>query len=404
MSPAIEEATVSAISDWIIESALVGIDADRLVKGFCERLNEAGIPVARVHVACSFLHPMFRAFSVTWSSTRGVERSRFTHAGGNTSAWLSSPFKALLDENRQEMRFRIYKKEGLNQFPVLQEFREQGYTDYLTCTIPFTWPVEKANDMLDGALTSWVTDQATGFTDAQLAVLRRLLPRLGIGLKTYVRELTTQNVLSAYLGTHAGERVLNGQVKLGDGEEINAAIWFSDLRGSTVSADQMPADQFLTRLNRYFDATAGAVLDHGGEVLRFIGDAVLAIFPIAGPGGAERATRMAVAAARDAVQRIARENENLPEEDPVPLEFGLGLHVGDVLYGNIGVQERVEFSVIGHTANEVARLQDLSKDLDRTIIASDAFSSLIQTDWESMGSHKLRGVAEPQPVYALRLT
>ena len=403
MTGTVDDHAISEISDWIIDSALLGIDADRLVKGFCERLNQAGVPVSRVSVACSFLHPLFRAFNVRWSESRGVERSKFTHAGGQTDAWLRSPFKALLDEGKQELRFRIYKKEGLNQFPVLQEFRDEGYTDYLTCTIPFTWPIEKANDHLDGALTSWMTDRAGGFSDEELAALRRLVPRLGIGLKTYVRELTTQNVISAYLGTHAGERVLNGQVKLGDGEEINAAIWFSDLRGSTVSADTMSAPDFLMRLNRYFDATAGAVLDHGGEVLRFIGDAVLAIFPIAGPGGAERATRMAVAAARDAVKRIERENEVLPEEDPVPLEFGLGLHVGDVLYGNIGVQERVEFSVIGHTANEVARLQDLSKTLDRMIIASDKFSSLVQTDWEAMGSHKLRGVAEPQPVYALRL-
>ena len=403
MTGTVSEADVSEISDWIIDSALVGIDADKLVKGFCERLNEAGVPVSRVSVACSYLHPMFRAFHVRWSEARGVERGRFTHAGQQTEAWRQSPFKALLDEGKQELRFRIYKKEGLNQFPVLQEFRDDGYTDYLTATIPFTWPIEKANDFMDGALTSWATTRADGFSETQLSALRRLIPRLGIGLKTYVRELTTQNVLSAYLGTHAGDRVLNGQVKLGDGEEINAAIWFSDLRGSTVSADQMSASDFLMRLNRYFDATAGAVLDHGGEVLRFIGDAVLAIFPIAGPGGAERATRMAVAAARDAVRRIERENENPPEEDTVPLEFGLGLHVGEVLYGNIGVQERVEFSVIGHTANEVARLQDLSKDLDRTIIASDTFSSLVQTDWESMGSHTLRGVAEPQPVYSLRL-
>ncbi len=172
------------------------------------------------------------------------------------------------------------------------------------------------------------------------------------------------------------------------------------MRGSTALADQMPAADFLVRLNRYFDCTAGAVLDHGGEVLRFIGDAVLAIFPISGPGGAERATRMAIAAARDAIRRVERANNEPRDADDPPLDFGLGLHLGDVLYGNIGVQERLEFSVVGHTANEVARLQDLSKTLNRTVIASNAFSSHVQTEWEPMGSHSLRGVSEPQQVYA----
>lgn len=285
MAAVIEDASITAISSWIIDSALRGIDADRLVREFCEKLNEAGIPVARAHVACSFLHPMFRSFSVTWSRLRGVERNRFAHASAKTEAWLRSPFKALLDGQQNEMRFRIYKKEGLNRFPILGEFREQGFTDYLTTAIAFTSPLEKSWSHMDGALTSWLTDAPGGFTDSQLKALCRLLPRLGAGLKMYVRELTTHNVVSAYLGNHAGERVLNGQVQLGAGEEINAAIWFSDMRGSTALADRMPAREFLARLNRYFECTAGAVLDHGGEVLRFIGDAVLAIFPIVGPGG-----------------------------------------------------------------------------------------------------------------------
>ena len=347
MAAVIEDASITAISSWIIDSALSGIDADRLVREFCEKLNEVGIPVARAHVACSFLHPMFRSFSVTWSRVRGVERNRFAHASAKTEAWLRSPFKALLDGQQNEMRFRIYKKEGLNRFPILNEFREQGFTDYLTTAIAFTSPLEKSWSHMDGALTSWLTDAPGGFTDSQLKALSRLLPRLG--------------------------------------------------------ADQMPAREFLARLNRYFECTAGAVLDHGGEVLRFIGDAVLAIFPIVGPGGAERATRMAVAAARDSLIRLDRANaEPRPDGEP-PIAFGLGLHVGDVLYGNIGVPERLEFSVVGHTANEVARLQDLSKTLDRQIVASNAFSSLVETEWESMGSHQLRGVAEPQQVYALKI-
>lgn len=403
MDTTVEDENIVAISNWIIDSALGGIDADRLVREFCEKLNGANIPVSRVHVACSFLHPMFRSFSVTWSKVRGVERNRFAHASERTDAWLHSPFKALLDNRQMEMRFRLHKKEGLNQFPILRELYDEGFTDYLTRTISFTSSLEKTWEHMDGALTSWTTDAPGGFSDSQLAALCRLIQRLGVGLKMYVREVTTHNVVSAYLGTHAGERVLSGQVQLGAGEVINAAIWFSDMRGSTALADQMPARDFLARLNRYFDCTAGAVLDHGGEVLRFIGDGVLAIFPIAGPGGAERATRMAVAAARDALARAEKANTEPRAAGEPPISFGLGLHVGDVLYGNIGVPERLEFSVVGHTANEVARLQDLTKALERPVLASNAFSSLVQTEWEPMGSHQLRGVSEPQQIYALKI-
>ncbi|MDJ0683459.1 MAG: adenylate/guanylate cyclase domain-containing protein [Alphaproteobacteria bacterium] len=399
---AFKESAVHEISDWIIESSLNGIGADMLIKGFCERLNAAGLPMDRCSVAMSFLHPMFRAFSVNWSTDRGVQRNRFPHAGAQTDAWKKSPFKAMLDSDDHDIRLRIKDGEGM-RFSVIPELKERGFTDYYTTITSFTWPQSKARSFLDGSMSSWATKHPDGFDDSHIEALRRLIPRLGLGLKIYAREATTHNVVSAYLGNHAGSRVLDGQFKLGDGDEINAAIWFSDLRGSTEAADRMPAELFLTRLNRYFQCTAGAVMDHGGEVLRFIGDAVLAIFPISGPGGAERAARMAISAARDAIRRIEEDNKKPPDDDPEPLDFGLGLHMGDVYYGNIGVVDRVEFSVIGHTANEAARLQDLTKELHRTVIVSDSFASVATEDWEAMGSYQLRGVAEPQPIYAMKI-
>ena len=308
-----EDATVHKISDWIIESSLNGIGADRLIKGFCERLNEGGLPLDRCSVAMSFLHPMFQAFSVNWSTDQGVQRNRFPHAGAQTDAWNRSPFKAMLDSNEREIRVRIKDGEGLNRFGVVGDLKERGFTDYYTTITAFTWPQSKARSYLDGSMSSWSTKHPDGFSETHIDALRRLIPRLGLGLKIYAREATTHNVVSAYLGNHAGSRVLDGQFKLGDGDEINAAIWFSDLRGSTEAADRMPAELFLIRLNRYFQCTAGAVMDHGGEVLRFIGDAVLAIFPISGPGGGERAARMAISAARDAIRRIEEENRNPPE-------------------------------------------------------------------------------------------
>jgi adenylate cyclase len=242
-----------------------------------------------------------------------------------------------------------------------------------------------------------------GFSDNCLNILRRLFPRLAVAIKTIVRENNASTLTSTYLGSQAAERVLKGRIHRGNYDSITAAIWFSDMRDSTSAADQMDPQIFMNRLNRYFEGTAGAVLDHGGEVLRFIGDAVLAIFPVNGPGGYERAGRMALSAAKDSVRRIGLLNADPPKDDPDPIEFGLGLHMGDVLFGNIGVPERLEFSVTGAAANEAARLQDLTKSLGCTIIVSDVFAAQVQVhaNLEPMGSHRLRGVSEPQPVYAL---
>jgi adenylate cyclase len=373
------------------------------MKRLCEQMVEGGIPLMRGTIVCGQLHPLFRAFAVTWNRDGGLVRDRFSYDNADNTAWQMSPLKAVLSPQRPEIRAKLYLGEGVDEFPVLKEFKGRGLTDYLCLRSAFSHPEEPALAKMDACVGTFSSDAPEGFSDRDIQAIKRLFPRFSMALKTYVRETTAQNLASTYLGSHAGDRVLNGYIQRGDCESIRAAVWFSDMRGSTSTADWMEPRVFLDRLNRYFECTAGSVLDHGGEVLRFIGDAVLAIFPINGPGGAERAGRMAVAAARDAVASLAKMNENPPENDTDPIRFGLGLHVGEVLYGNIGVPERLEFSVIGAAANETARLQDLTKTLDRTIVASDAFTALASANWEAMGSHRLRGVSEPQPVYALTL-
>jgi adenylate cyclase len=388
-------------SDWLVEETLRGTRADRVMKHFCEALSANGISLVRGHIASGQLHPLFRAFSVSWNRDSGIIRDRFSYEGTTTEAWEQSPLKAVLSPDMPEIRARLHLGEGLNQYPVFKDFKDRGYTDYLCLRKAFSSDVDVALRNMDGCIASFASDAAGGFSDECIDTIKRLFPRLAVAIKTIVREGTAQNLASTYLGSQAGERVLRGRIRRGDMEDIVAAVWYSDMRNSTPLADTLPPQVFLNRLNRYFEATAGSILDHGGEVLRFIGDAVLAIFPISGPGGAERAGRMAVSSARAAVARMAELNENPPEEDPTPIEFGLGLHVGEVLYGNIGVPERLEFSVCGPTANEVARLEGLTKTLHRQVLASDAFTALTQANWTAMGSHKLRGVSEPQPVYAL---
>ncbi|MDP6572667.1 MAG: adenylate/guanylate cyclase domain-containing protein [Rhodospirillales bacterium] len=393
------DAAMQSVSDWLIGQALKDTAIEDLFTGLCERLLEAGLPLWRAHVALSTLHPMFIAKGRTWRRDGGLTSASFRRGDPERENWLKSPLHHLVQADLGELRRRLEGANAELDFPVLEEFRSEGATDYLAFVTPFS---ERPDALArrDGMATSWTTDQAGGFTDGHVATLRRLEPRLGATIKMRVREETAVNVVSAYLGTSAGKRVLDGHIQRGDAETLNAAIWYSDLRGSTAMADGMPPAEFLGVLNAYFECTAGAVLDHGGEVLRFIGDAVLAIFPIDGPGGGERAARMAIAAATDAEGRMARVNAERAEGGEHGLEFGLGLHVGELMFGNIGVPERVEFSVIGPAANEVARLEDLTKELDRRVVMSAAFARLLPRECESLGRHRLRGVSAEQEVFA----
>ena len=393
------EAAIQSVSDWLIGRALGDTGIEDLFAGLCERLAEAGLPLWRAHVAASTLHPLFSAKARTWRRDGGLVSASFRRGEPDLENWLKSPHYHMLQTGLHELRRRLEGANAELDFPVLEEFRNEGATDYLAFVTPFG---ERPDALArrDGMTTSWATDQAGGFTDGQVATLKRLEPRLGVAIKMRVREETAVNVVSAYLGTIAGKRVLDGHIQRGDGEILHAAIWFSDLRGSTAMADSLPAAEFLGVLNAYFECTVGAVLDHGGEVLRFIGDAVLAIFPIDGPGGGERATRMALAAAIDAEGRMARVNAERAEGGLPGLDFGLGLHVGELMFGNIGVPERVEFSVIGPAANEVARLEGLTKELERRVVMSAAFARLLPMECEALGRHSLRGVSAEQEVFA----
>ena len=249
---------------------------------------------------------------------------------------------------------------------------------------------------------SWSTDRASGFTEADIHSLQRIQQRLAVACKVTIKDQIARNILSAYLGADAGRQVLNGRIKRGDGETIHAVIWYSDMRNSTTMADHVPPEEFLGALNAFFECTAGAVLTHGGEVLRFIGDAVLAIFPIRDSSTtASDACKLALTAVRDADGRLTQVNHERKEIKKDALSFGLGLHLGDVMYGNIGVPERVEFSVIGPAANEVARLEGMTKELNRHVLISAEFAQHVPGDCQSLGQHKLRGVGTPLELFTL---
>jgi adenylate cyclase len=272
-------------------------------------------------------------------------------------------------------------------YPVLTDLREEGATDYLAVPLRF----------LSGEIhvASFATRRPGGFRDAELSALRKVLPYFTRVVEIYGLMRKARNILDAYLGPSAGAKVLAGQIKRGDGEDIHAVIWFCDLRDSTALADSMSRRDFLALLNEYFECTLGPVLERKGEVLRFIGDAALAIFPI--DGRPAQACAAAVEAAREALARMEKANK----KRPLPLRFGIGLHLGELTYGNIGTPGRIEFTVIGAAANEAARIEALCKRLEVDLLVSQDVARVLPMRWRSMGSHTLRGVGDKMELFTL---
>lgn len=389
-----------AISDGLIDGALGEIDLESQFMTFCDQLNEAGISLMRGHLATRALHPMFVAVTATWERTGLRDVVRIPPESDGGADWEVSPLYHLLASEDLEIEHDLRIDGPWQKMPILKNLSDRGATGYYAQVVLFSSD-EQARRRQDGCILSWATDHPDGFSENQIGVLRWLATRFGVVAKLHRREQTALNIVTAYLGADAGQRVLDGQIKLGDGEHIPAVIWYCDLRKSTSLAEQLPSDVFLDLLNSYFQCTAGAVLDHGGDVLRFIGDAVLAIFHVDGVDGYTRAARVAIAAARDAERRLAAVNLKRQENGEDTIDFGLGLHTGDLMFGNIGVPERVEFSVIGRAANEVARLEGLTKILGHRILVSKDFADLLPLKWKPLGGQNMAGVEKGMTVYGM---
>ncbi len=390
---------VNPFVDWLLNDGWNITDPKELVARLAERMVAEGIPLWRMRINIRTLHPLVFGTAYTWRRDADhVEEFNPPHSILDTAQYLDSPFAAIFD-GAGGIRRRLDVPGVEIDFPILKELHAEGATDYVAMPILF-------HDGKINAIT-FATDRPGGFATAELETMFEMLPVLARQFEVYAMHRTARNLLDTYLGKYTGERVLNGHIKLGDGEDIQAVIWFCDLRDSTVMADSMERRDFLAILNDFFDCMAGAVLEHGGEVLRFIGDAALAIFPtgVSTPSrqccSAARGCEKALEAARDAYRRMEDLNRSRASRDLQPLRFGLALHEGEVMYGNIGVPERLEFTVIGAAANEAARLESLCKTLDKPILISARFESCFPGKLVSLGHHPLRGVSDPQEVFTL---
>ncbi len=390
------------LSEWLLADGAKIPTVKELIGQLSARLVDQGLPISRLLVLIRTLHPQVMGVRYEWRRGRGtVTEQHRPHEILRKSFYLDSPMSAIFDGDGQIIRRRLDTPDPQLDYPILQELLAAGATDYVAMPLTFT-------DGKVSALTI-ASDRQGGFSDQQLNQFYDILPTLSLLLEIHSTRRTARTLLETYLGKHTGNMVLDGMVKRGDGENIHAVIWFCDLRDSTNLAETLSPDSFLGVLNDFFDCMAGAVLDHGGEVLRFIGDAALAIFPIGGTSKlleeactpSEGACKRALDAARDARQRIEALNKRRQEAGDPPIRFGLALHVGDVMYGNIGVLQRLEFTVIGKAANEAARLEGMCKEVGEPILISSAFPRCFPGEMRSLGTHSLRGVSEPQEIFAL---
>ena len=385
-----EELSVEPIAQWLDAGAAPARQPAEVLLGVCRRLVAQGIAVYRVAVFVRTLHPNVLGRAFIWQADRDlVQVTQFGHDQLESEQFVRSPVRVVFFEQR-EVRRRLADPACPRDFPILEEIAAEGATDFLAVPLRF----------LGGEVhvATFASRRPGGFSDADLAALRRVLPPFTRVAEIYANLRKAQNILEAYLGPSAGAKVLAGQIKRGDAEDIHAVIWFCDLRDSTALADSMGRRDFLALLNEYFECVLGPVIERRGEVLRFIGDAALAIFPVDGTqGGEARACAQALEAAREALRRMV----NLNEKRPRPLRFGIGLHLGELTYGNVGTPGRIEFTVVGAAANEAARIEALCKRLEVDLLVSERVARALPGPWKSLGSHTLRGVGDKMELFTL---
>ena len=380
------------IADWLIDGARSALSPGQMMTETCERLVRAGLPLWRVGVFVRTLHPDIFGVSFVWRPGTEVVISSADSDPRNTPQFKRSPL-AILYDREQEVRFRLDDPQS-RRFPLLDDLRGEGVTDYIALPLRFT-----SNSI---HASSWTTKQPGGFSDDQLAALRALVRPLTRLIEIINLTRTASNLLDTYVGNRAGERILGGQIRRGHADTMHAAIWLSDLRGFTALSDRLPAETVVDILNQYFDCQVHAIKAHGGEVLKFMGDGLLAVFPIADTiQDAQEVCGHVLEAARES--RASVDAMHYPIGEAVErFRFGVALHVGRILFGNIGGGNRLDFTCIGPAVNLAARLEKIAGRLRRTIVASAGFAGICQNQWTDLGEFPISGFSKAERVYGLQ--
>lgn len=381
-----------SILKWVLEDGRKLSTGREFLTEVVRRLRNVGLPIARVTVNIETLHPDLRAINYVWDRARpeGAEIG-IEHGVERSDMYLRSPLYPVF-ERRETVRRRLVSGEADPDYPILEDLRAQGMTDYIAMPMPFSTSERQA--------VTWATDRPGGFSEAHLSWLANLMPVLGLVFEVYAVKRTAVTLLDTYLGHRTGTHVLEGRIRRGDGETVLAVIWFCDIRGFTALSEQLPREQVIDLLNDFFGCVARPVQARGGEILKFIGDAMLAIFPVEDAmwlGQTCRATEAAV----EAIETLRELQERRQMAGEAPFDFGIGLHVGEVTYGNIGAPGRLDFTVIGPDVNLTSRLQNVTREAGVPLVVSGSFARQCSYQFRSIGHYRFRGISREHEAFTL---
>lgn len=392
-----EAMIVEEIEAWLLSDAIAEDDLLALFEALVWRLARAGLALDRASLHIGTLHPQLYGFAWNWSRMDGLcDELKVPEAALGSDSYRRTPlFRAI--EHGEAFRGNLEDRAILERFPFMAELAAQGFSDYVLMPL-------RAGSAYHNVATV-ATQRPGGFPPDGLADLERIFALFALHVERHIVLRLAGNVLDTYLGAAAGGQVLRGSIKRGAGEPIRAIIWASDLRGFTALADRLDGPDMIALLNAYFERMAEAVMNHGGEVLKFIGDGLLAVFPFSAFAGEKAAAEASLAAAGEALAAIDQLNAEPPDDLAGidgwrPLRTSVALHEGKVFFGNVGAPERLDFTVIGPAVNAANRVEALSKSLGRSLLLTEPVARLLDRPLDHLGEHALRGVGQAVSLYA----
>jgi adenylate cyclase len=396
---------------WAVREGLRRTPGSVLFEAFCHRVVAAGVPLWRAFAGMRTLHPQWGGYTYTWRRDRSaIQPGRPERGEAYEQDLQNSPFAYLIDvagnstggsQEPKRLRRRLTGRSARRDFAILDELAAAGATDYVAVVVPTrpagdpSWP--------NGLGYSFATDRPEGFDDNDLRLIDAVLPALSLAIMSDAEHTIAAGLLAAYLGNDAGRRVHAGSVQRGSVQSIRAVLWFADIRGFTAIADATPGPLLIELLDDVFETMTAALRPRGGQVLKFLGDGMLASFALA-DSTPEETCRRALDAAAEAMRALDRLNITREQAGKPAAVVDLALHLGEVLYGNVGAVDRLDFTVIGPAVNEVARIETLCEQLSRNVLLSAALAAAIRDDsrLEPLGAHPLRGVRGTKEIFALR--
>ncbi|WP_171241387.1 adenylate/guanylate cyclase domain-containing protein [Ruegeria sp. HKCCA5491] len=398
-------AKTNDLINWLVSRGLAGAEKEELLDGYCTRLVDMGVPLMRFHAAQSALHPVYGGTGYSWYQGRGGDYQKFEYSEDVSEDWQQSPLFAILNEDVEVVHERMVDQNEPSRFPLINDLRESGATEYYARGVTFDVPTHNAprdaKKPVDGVLLSWTSNAPEGFRDGDLELINTALPHLGLALKSASNARVSKDLMRVYLGREAGRRVLSGEIRRGSLQQIDAVIWNFDLEGFTSLSEELPGSEIIDMLNDYLAVAVGVVHDNDGNILKFMGDGLMAMFDV---GEIDEDARAALKAVPMLQERIRTLNEERSAAGLPVANFTLALHAGEILYGNIGSESRLDFTVIGPAVNQTARIAGMHRSLGQRILISDDVAQAAMPcsqDLISVGRYMLRGVAEPKELFTV---